>query len=379
MIEYIEINGFKSIKRTELELKPINVLIGSNGSGKSNFLSFFKLLRAIFNKQLQYFLLEEKADNLLYFGRKNTEYISGKLLFSKDGKENNAYIFSLASAKDGDMFIKSEGSGYNVYKDATEKNYIFTGPSKESLLGSSNSFRDNYLLKYLAGIQLYHFHDTSSSSWLRKGCELEDNKILKPDGRNLAAFLFKLKQKYKIVYNRILKTIKSVAPFIHDFVLEPSETKGKENFIELRWIDRDDLNSNFSMSQFSDGTVRFIALTTVLLQPSPPSVIIIDEPELGLHPFAISKLASMIQVASTKSQLIVSTQSVTLVDCFSAEDIVIVDRDENEKQSIFSRLKSEDFEVWLQEHSLGELWERNIINSAQPFTKRKTPENFHAL
>lgn len=369
MIHYIKIEGYKSIKKLELELTPINVLIGSNGSGKSNFLSFFKLLRAIFNKQLQHFVIEEKADNLLYFGRKTTEHLDGKVIFSKDGINNNAYNFRLSQTQDGDLFIDYEGSGFNVSKDDDSHNYKYETSLKESTIQTIQWRRDKYLAEYLSGIQVYHFHDTSNTSWLRKSSEIEDNKVFKSDGRNLAAFLYKLKQKHPVLYNRILKTVQSVAPFIYDFILEPSETKGREESIELRWIDHNDLNTNFSAYHFSDGTIRFIALTTVLLQPEPPSVIIIDEPELGLHPLAISKLAGMIQVASQKAQIIISTQSVTLVDCFTAEEIITVDRDEKEKQSTFKRLKSEDFKIWLNEHSLGELWERNIINAAQPFTK----------
>lgn len=369
MIEYIKIEGYKSIKKMELKLTPINILIGSNGSGKSNFLSFFKLLRAIFNRQLQHFVMEEKADNLLYFGRKSTEHINGKIIFTKDKTSNNAYNFRLAPTQDGDLFIEYEGSGYNVSKDDDSLNYYYNYAIKESEIGSRGTYRNNYLSDYLSGIQVYHFHDTSNTSWLRKSSDIEDNKILKPDGRNLAAFLYKLKENHLIIYNRIVKTVQSVAPFIYDFILEPSETKGRENSIELRWIDRNDLNTNFSAYHFSDGTIRFIALATVLLQPNPPSVIIIDEPELGLHPLAISKLAGMIQVASQKAQIIASTQSVTLVDCFTTEEIITVDRDENEKQSTFNRLKSEDLALWLNDHSLGELWARNIINAAQPFTK----------
>lgn len=369
MIDYIKIEGYKSIKKMELELTPINVLIGSNGSGKSNFLSFFKLLRAIFNRQLQHFVLEEKTDNLLYFGRKTTEHLDGMLIFTNDGSPNNAYNFRLSQSNDGDLFIAYEGSGYNVSKDNDTHNYKYDSSLKESSIQTSKWRRDEYLVEYLRGIQVFHFHDTSSTSWLRKSSEIEDNKILKSDGRNLAAFLYKLKQNRPIIYNRIFKAVQSVAPFIYDFILEPSETKGREEVIELRWIDHNDLNTNFSAYHFSDGTIRFIALATVLLQPEPPSVIIIDEPELGLHPLAISKLAGMIQVASQKAQVIISTQSVTLVDCFTAEEIITVDRDEKEKQSTFKRLKSEDFKIWLNEHSLGELWERNIINAAQPFTK----------
>lgn len=369
MITNIEIKGYKSIKEMELELQPINILIGSNGVGKSNFISFFKLQRAILKQQLQRFIIDEKADNLLYFGRKTTEFLDGKLIFSEDGYYNNAYNFRLAQTKEGGMFIDYEGSGFNVSKDNDSHNYFYNTSIEESKLQKSKFERDRILTTYLSNVQLFHFHDTSPTSWLRKGCDVEDNRELKGDGRNLPAFLYLLKNKNPIIYKRILKVVKSVAPFISDFILEPSISKGKEKEIELRWVEINDLDSNFSAYQFSDGTLRFIALATALLQPTPPSVIIIDEPELGLHPLAISKLAGMIQVTSSKAQVIISTQSINLVDCFNPNDIITVDRNIEEKQSIFRRLDTDALKIWLTDHSLGELWRRNIINSAQPFTK----------
>lgn len=218
---------------------------------------------------------------------------------------------------------------------------------------------------FLTDLQIFHFHDTSSTSPLRQSCALEDNRYLKTDGNNLAAFLYQLKHNRPKRYQRILKTVQSVAPYIADFILEPSITKGKEDQIALRWIEKNNPESNFSAYQFSDGTLRFIALATVLLQPSPPSVILIDEPELGLHPFAISKLAGLIEVASAKAQVIISTQSVNLVDCFN-EDIITVDKNPNEGNSIFQRLNIEQLSLWLEDNALGNLWERNIINAAQP-------------
>jgi predicted ATPase len=367
MLQFIKIEGFKSIKTMELELKPVNVFIGSNGSGKSNFIAFFKLVNAIFNKQLQRFVIQEKADNLLYFGRKQTQSLYGKMIFAADGENNNAYLFELSQTREGGLYIQREASGYNVAKDDDAKGYKETRNIEESYIPDSTSFRDEYLGSYLKNLQIYHFHDTSATSMLRKECDIEDNLYLKPDGRNLPAFLYYLQEKHPKTFKRLEKTIKMVAPYIDHFILEPSRLNKKE--IELRWVEKEDLQSNFSAYQFSDGTLRFIALATVLMQPHPPEVIIIDEPELGLHPQAISKLAGLIQSASAKTQIIISTQSVNLIDCFDPEDIVTVDRSEEEKQSIFRRLESEPLKKWLEEYSLGDLWQRNIINSAQPFSK----------
>lgn len=370
MINYLEIKGFKSIEDTRLELQPINILIGSNGSGKSNFISFFNLVKAIFNQQLQQFILEEdKAENILFFGRKNTKAVFAKLIFSSEGDGNNAYIFELRPTKSGGLYLGAEASGYNVAVDDNNWNYDYDYNLEESNISKSVRYRDKYLSDYLADIRIFHFHDTSSSSPLRQGCQVEDNRFLKSDGRNLPAFLYQLKYNHPKHYHRILKVVQSIAPYIHDFILEPSLTPGKNEQIELRWNERSNLESNFSAHQFSDGTMRFIALATVLLQPFPPSVILIDEPELGLHPFAISKLAGMIELASAKSQIIISTQSVNFVDCFQPNNIITVDKDIQTGGSIFNRLDDTQLEVWLNEHTIGELWERNIIETAQPLKK----------
>ena len=368
MIEYIKIKGYKSIKNMELELKPINILIGSNGSGKSNFVSFFKLLSSLFNSRLQGFVQSEKADNILYFTRKITKQLYGKLIFTaNDGITNNAYYFTLDHDKTGGLYIGKEASGYNVLRDNDTRNYFENYGLGESKTASSNYSRDKYLKEHIASLKVFHFHDTSSTSMLRKESDVQDNLYLRSDGRNLAAFLYFLKEKHEKIYARIVNTIKSVAPYIEYFILEPSKLNDKE--IELRWVEKGDFESNFSAYLLSDGTIRFIALATVLLQPNPPSVIIIDEPELGLHPLAIAKLAGMIQSASSRTQIIISTQSANLIDYFEPEDIITVDRNKAENQSVFTRLDSEGLKLWSEDYSLGDLWQRNIINSAQPFLK----------
>lgn len=373
MIEYLEIERFKSIKKLELEMNPINILIGSNGVGKSNFVSFFKLIHAIFNRNLQRYVIEENADNILYFGRKNSEFLYGKLVFNSGNGNNNAYYFNLAQNKLGGLFIEEEGSGFNVDKKTSRREssfrhkYYYYNNLEESVIPSSSSYRDNYLREHLTNLQIFHFHDTSSTSFLRRPCNLNDNLYLKQDGRNLPAFLYLLKNKHEKVYRRILKTIQSVAPYIHNFILEPD--KFKEDEISLRWVDIGDLNNQFNAYQLSDGTLRFIALATLLMQPLPPSVIIIDEPELGLHPFAIGKLAGMVNLVSKKSQVIIATQSPGLISHFKPEDIIVMDRDKSENQTIFNRLNSETLKPWLEEFSIGELWVNNDINSAQPFIK----------
>jgi predicted ATPase len=179
-------------------------------------------------------------------------------------------------------------------------------------------------------------------------------------GDNLAAYLYGIRQNSPQPYRLIVKTIQSIAPFFQDFVLEPNEN----GYLGLFWRDKYS-ESIYDVNDLSDGTLRFIALCTLFLQPNLPNTIIIDEPELGLHPRAIEKLAGLIQSAAGRgTQVIASTQSTDLVSCFNAEDIIAVDQKDGE--SHFERLNDKDFALWMDDFSLGDLWKQNIIGKGQP-------------
>lgn len=178
LLDANENEGFKSIKTTELELKPINVFIGSNGSGKSNFIAFFKLVNAVFNKQLQRFVIREKADNLLYFGRMQTQSLFGKMIFATDGEENNAYLFELNQTNEGGLFIHREASGYKVSKDDDIKGYNGTYDIEESHIPDSDSRRDKYLRKYLKSLQIYHFQTGRyESGFTRRSYKIRQSRV----------------------------------------------------------------------------------------------------------------------------------------------------------------------------------------------------------
>lgn len=351
MLNKIEIKGYKSIKNLELELKPINILIGANGVGKSNFISFFKLVNNIYEQRLKHYSLKNGTDNLLYFGRKNTNFISGLLNFG-----NNAYSFVLEPNDEGSLFINLEES---IYYPAKNNPVFWDTNMQESNIKESSSIRDNYLREHLETYKIYHFHDTSIAAPLRTPSNINDNRILKEDGDNLASFLYFLKEKHPKSFRRIESVIGSVTPFFERFNLAPDLFD--ESRIRLVWSEKNQPNTYFDATHLSDGSIRFIALCTLLLQPKLPKVIIIDEPELGLHPIAINKLAGLVKSASQKDcQIIISTQSVNLLNNFETEDIVTVDRENG--QSSFSRLKEKELQNWLDDYSIGELWTKSVIN-----------------
>lgn len=347
MLSRVIIDGYKSIQHTNVELRPINILIGSNGVGKTNFISFFKLINIIYEQRLHNYTMQNSAERLFHYGLKQTSELKGYLAF-----EDNAYEVRLQARDNGSLFIAEERSYY-------QSSSFNVSNIDESQIKNSSTYRDRWLRDYLQSYKIFHFHDTSKGAPLRSSANINDNRYLKTDGSNLPAFLFMLQEKYPKTLRRIELTIRSVMPYFGNFSLAPSLLD--ESQINLQWSDIENNEKYFDANDLSDGSIRFIALATLLLQPTLPKVIIIDEPELGLHPTAIVKLAGMIKsVASRGCQIIVSTQSVNLINNFDAEDIITVDR--KDKQSTFNRLNNDTLQHWLNDYSLGELWTKSIIN-----------------
>lgn len=361
MIEQVIIKNYKSIKVLKLPLKQVNVLIGSNGVGKSNFISFFELTKSIYEQNFGNFTFQKGGiDSLLFQGRKHSEKIYGLLDFDN----TNAFYFSLLPTQSAKGYIEETGDFFN-WSSGNEKKYsawsntVWDMAVEESQLRENNSWgRAQYVKKYLNSFTVYHFHDTSATSPMRGYSNVDDNSFLKRNGANLAAYLYRLSKEDEKSFNMIEATVRSIAPYFKRFNLR--ENPNMPNTIQLEW---EEVNSDMYLNgySFSDGTLRFIALATLLLQPNSPKVIIIDEPELGLHPAAINKFAALVRKASKTSQIILSTQSTNIVNCFDVDDIITVDREDG--QSIFRHLSDRDLSVWLDEYnySISDLWEKNVI------------------
>ncbi len=361
MIDQVIINNYKSIRELRLPLRSLNVLIGSNGVGKSNFISFFELTKIIYEQNFGGFTMAKGIDSLLYNGRKVSTSIYGLLDFDNA----NAFYFTLKPTESPKGYIEQSGHYYNRH-NTDSKNYqenwdlkiIDSNVEESRLKNPTDNWRLLHIRKPLNNFTVYHFHDTSSSSPMRGFSDINDNYALRHDGSNLAAYLYKLQKTDTIGFNLIEGTIRSIAPYFKSFKLQPNAYNPSQ--INLEW---EEVGSDMYLNghSFSDGTLRFIALATLLLQSELPSVIIIDEPELGLHPTAINKLAALAKRASKDSQIIISTQSTNLVNNFEVDDIITVDRADG--QSVFNRLKAEDLSIWLDDYnfSVSDLWEKNII------------------
>ncbi|MCH7558969.1 MAG: AAA family ATPase [Planctomycetes bacterium] len=338
-ISKLTIKGYKSIRNLEdFELRNINILIGPNGAGKSNFVSFFDFLLKFAERKESFDAYVQKqggADRFLYLGPKTTHQITISFCFSPE-------------------------SEFSLYLDVTSDNRFVKSTPALPVKGSSKKgvveILDFVITKIHKEWRIYHFHDTSNFAAVKRTCSKRDYEYLRPDASNLAAFLLFLKKKHESEYQHIRETVQLAAPFFDDFLLRDSLDNPDETLLEWRQKGSD---YPFHPSQISDGTLRFICLATALLQPKPPSTILLDEPELGLHPSALAILAGLIQKASYRAQVIVSTQSAALIDHFQPEDIILVERKNDE--SVFSRPDTKKLKIWLEDYSLGDIWSRNII------------------
>ena len=358
-LDYITVRGFKSIASIErLPLRRINVLIGANGSGKSNFIEAFSFLHAIRAEQLRAYVQRAGgADEILHFGSKFTEEMTIRISFEN---ELNQYEITLAASDTGELYPKSEYVYYwNKRAFPTPKSQSIHARDGEAGISDPSIRRiGKYVNRHLDRWRLYHFHDTGPASPMKKAADVHDNRLLRPDGSNLAAFLYFLRQQHESSYDLIRRTVRLVAPFLNDFLLEPMSLN--ENKIRLEWrhVGSD---AYFDASSLSDGSLRFIALATLLLQPVScrPSVILLDEPELGLHPYAIAQLASLVKQASMETQIVIATQSPLLLDHFEPDHVLVADRRGGGTQ--LTRLESTRLAAWLADYSLGQLWEKNEL------------------
>jgi predicted ATPase len=353
-LQHIELSGFRSIKHVSLDLLPLNILIGANGAGKSNFISFFRLMNRLVEKKLQLHLRTQLngADRVLYFGRKMTDSLNIDLQFRP-----NSYHAKLIPTNDDRLVFAEETAEFHGgqigYSGGTKSVALAGAAALESELPPAGTGAPaQHVARYLNDWMVYHFHDTSDTAKVKGAYSVHATERLLPHGENLASFLYGMRNTEN--YRHIVRTVQRVAPYFHDFFFQ-IETN---DLIRLRWkhTGSDDY---FDATMLSDGTLRFICIATLLLQPSLPTMILLDEPELGLHPFAMQLLAAMMRSASESTQIIASTQSVTLANQFRWQDMILVDQDT--EGSHFRRLQEAEVSRWLEQYKLGEVWEMNAL------------------
>ena len=420
-IRKVQVSGFKTLRECELDLQPLNLLIGPNGAGKSNLMSLFGLLYDAMDAHLQVHVAQQGgADSLLHEGSKRTGKMNLRFEFSVEHM-HSAYTVELEVAAGDSLAVASERLGYQLGLGMSKQELALGGGRKELLLALHGKGDDDlahllqgaqadpaFFLRTLAArsgvppvilaagqadgnllaqaqfavargysvedffralartadtikaicqtFRVYHFNDTSPSAAIKRQGDINDNRFLRPDGGNLAAFLYRLRSNHPAHYEKIRDTIRLAAPFFDDFRLAPLVLNAQRLLLE--WKDRFS-DRYFNASHLPDGLLRFMCLATLLLQPDPPPLIMIDEPELGLHPYAVGVLSGLLRGASTRSQLLVATHSVLLLDDVDdVSAVVICERTQGE--SVFHRADPDTLQPWLEDYSLSEIWQKNV-------------------
>src|ERR1039458_8932040 len=332
-LDSLTLRGFKSILNlNEFKLRKMNLLIGANGAGKSNFVSFFSLLNNLIEGQLASHVASQGGpDRFLHRRREVSPSLEAVLEFGA-----NEYCIELKPTTDNRFFFEKE-----VLSFTAQGRYVGPAHPSERPLGTGHfeskakeQFNDphkkelaQYIIRAIQSWRVYHFHDTSDTANVKRIHAINDNVQLASDAGNLAAFLQRLREEKRPHYDRIRETVSLVAPGFDDFILRPSGRN--QDSIQLEWKAKGVTDSQpFLAHHLSDGTIRFICLATLLMDPLRPSTIIIDEPELGLHPYAVKILASLFAEATQTTQLIVATQSAQLVDEMESEDVIVTRMEE---------------------------------------------------
>jgi len=367
-LKNLHIKGFKSFDflGQDIEFRDVNVCIGPNAAGKSNLVSFFRMLNFMTTNALQRFVGDQGySDSILHFGSAVTPVMEAELVFARDDGEFNRYKLTLAHASGGKLIFTREKAAWSGTDNSRPLELELGAGHPESALiqdAESGGSTSRFVLELLRKCQVFQFHDTSETAKIRNPGYINDARYLRGNAGNLAAFLYAMDQKKETrpYYNRIVQHIRQVIPGFGDFILEPTALNSE--YIKLDWQEQG-ASYRFGPHQLSDGSLRFMAMTTLLLQPpqNMPGLIILDEPELGLHPAALSALAGMVKSAARKSQIILATQSPRLVDEFGADDVLVVEREVQTRASRVYRLDEASLEQWLARYTLSELWEKNIL------------------
>lgn len=355
----ITLRGYKSIASLEnFELRNLNVLIGANGAGKSNFIGIFKLLAALADGNLQTFTQQQGGpDALLRGSRKRTQQIDAEIYFEPgDQGVSNGYRISLTPTVDNRLIFSREETWIHGQHASNQAISLGSAHAEAKLREDQQPVGDD-VRRAMKSWRQYHFHDTSDAAAVKRLHGSNDNLRLKPAAENLAAYLAKLNNAYPAAYQRIVDTIKLAAPFFGGFIIRDP----LPDSVELEWFEQTDPDTPYKAHALSDGTLRFICLATLLMQPAHllPDTVLIDEPELGLHPYAINLLADMLKQVAETRQVIVSTQSVELLNAFQPQDVVVVERASGD--TLLKRLDTGELADWLEDYSLGELWQRNVL------------------
>ena len=377
MIESVRIQGFRSLADVELsEIPRAAVLIGANGSGKSNFIRFFEMMNSMLeHRRLAEFIGSQGgAADQLHGGSRRTSRIEAEVRLRIDEGYGD-YRFMLSRAQPDRFIFAEEAFRFVHSKDsspATDWFYLGSGHSEAKIVEAvrtpsssahyspawreANPLIADSIVNRLRRCSVYQFHDTSDESNFKKRWDTEENNYLLSHGGNLAAMLLRLERENIKRYERICQHIGRILPLFDRFQIEESYGKVLLRW-KAKWTDK-----TFGAHLTSDGSLRFFALVTLLNLPPEmlPDVLLLDEPELGLHPAAIALIGGMIKSLAEERQVIVATQSPLLVDAFGLDEIFVLELRDGRTE--VRKLAPDDYQVWLDDNfTSGELWQKNLL------------------
>ena len=367
-IESVTIKGFKSLADVKVSgLPQAAVLIGSNGSGKSNFMRFFEMLSWMLkSRQLGEFIARHGgADDQLFGGNARTPRMEAEVSMQTQSGRND-YRFALAYGHPDRLLFTEEKfrfSRADYYGEAPWQS-LDSGHLEANIVEAAQSSLDlgvnpttaRVIVNLLRNCTVYQFHDTSDTSDIKKTCDVSENHQLSSHGGNLAAVLHRLERQDVRRYELICSHIGRVLPGFDHFAIEQDYGKVLLRW-RAKWTDKT-LGAHLT----SDGSLRFFALVTLLNLPPEmlPDVLLLDEPELGLHPSAVALIGGMIKSLSQEKQVIVATQSPQMVDQFELDEIFVFDLKDG--QTHCHKLDPDGYQAWLEDgYASGDLWEKNLL------------------